>query len=309
VTSIRRGEDWWHRRPDGVWLLWSDASQSWEPQPGSLPPPPPPPTVVPPAAPGTEVAAAPTATAVAAEGSAVAVATVPVQEPIAPAPVKSPPVETPAPENPADAADTVPMPTTSNLPPASVPPSPRAANGELYSKGGAGFVSRFESRTVTVVGGGLAIVALFVLTYLGASFVFRPGDDAAAAGSQKRVSPRKAFFMQVDELCAQASQSAMGLPPPGSPSEMAGFTRNAISTQRKLISDMKGIVPPPKDAPLFREIIKESKIQLGQMHGLLDEAASGDAAGTRAAMETVAASEKRIDRMSGNIGLKECSKA
>jgi hypothetical protein len=238
--------------------------------------------------------------------AAVAVPQPPVQKPLVRQPVQPAPVAA----APADAADTIPIATTASLPLASVqPPSPRAANGEVYSKGDAGFLARFESRTVTVVGGVFVIVALFVLTYLGASFAFRPGDDASAAGSQKRVSPRKAFLMQVDELCAQASQSAMGLPPPGSPSKMARFTRDAISTQRKLISDMRGIVPPQKDARLYRAIIKESKTQLGQMHGLLEEAASGDTAGAGAAMETVAASEKRIDRISGNIGLKECSKA
>lgn len=44
-SSIQRGGYWWNRRPDGVWLRWSAANASWEPQEGEPPPPgtPPPP--------------------------------------------------------------------------------------------------------------------------------------------------------------------------------------------------------------------------------------------------------------------------
>jgi hypothetical protein len=233
----------------------------------------------------------------------------------APAPVAQPapaPVAQPAPAPvaqpvPAELADTIPM-ASADLPLVSVPPTgPRAANGEVYSKGDIGFLARFQSRTLMVVGGGIAMVAVLALTYLGASFFLRPQDDATAAASHKKMSPRQAFLMQVDGLCAQASQSAMGLPPPGSPSDMARFTKSAIRTQRGLITDMGKIVPPTKKKVLYRTIIKESKAQLVEMRGLLAEASSGDPAGTQAAMQMVAASEKRIDRMSANLGLKDCN--
>jgi hypothetical protein len=355
VSSIRRGNDWWHRRSDGVWLLWSTLSQSWEPQSGSPPPPPPPPLPVGPpaepvaaAAPEPAPAAAPEPAPAAAVPAGVAVSTAappavaersPVTAPApvavapaaapapaavqeAPAPVAGPapapvvqeapaPVAHPAPAEapdpvPADGADTTPMPSV-DLPVVPVPaPGSRAANGEMYSKGEIGFLARFQSRTLMVVGGTVAIVAVFALTYLGASFFFRPPDDAAAAGVHRKVSPRQAFLIQVDDICARASQSAMGLPPPGTPSQMAHFTKTAIRTQRGLISDMSKIVPPAKKKVLYRTITKESKDQLVEMKALLAEASSGDPAGTQAAMQTVAASEKRIDRMSAGLGLKDC---
>jgi hypothetical protein len=228
--------------------------------------------------------------------------------------VQAPPQEDPVPEPVApEFADTAqldsipPSVETSNLPLAAVqPPGPRPANGEIYSKTATSFFSRFEGRTLTLVGGALAVVFVFALTYLGATLVFRPSNDAVAAGG-KRVSPREAFVAEVDEMCSRASRSATGLPPPGDTAAMADFTSNAISTQRKLVSEMRGLMAPAKNKALFRAIIKESKVQLGHMRDLVDAAAVGDQAGTNAALERMAGSEKRIDRMSVNYGLKECT--
>jgi hypothetical protein len=342
VTSIRRGEDWWHRREDGVWLLWSPSSQTWEPRSGRPPPPPPPPSapaaasvdaaptqplqtsVVPAGGPGLAVVSTPPSVVQAAPAVQALAQTAAVQTPLVQTPLFRPPQaqNAPTPQEPAavatmappgdaaEVADTTPMPAVSDIPLASAAAvAPRPANGEVYSRGENGLLSRFQSQTMMAIGGGIVILALFVLTYVGASVVFRPADEAAAGSPNKKVSARKAFLMQADELCSQASQSAMGLPPPGTSAEMARFTRSAISTQRRLISDMKAIPAPPKQRPLYKAIVSESSMQLGQMRGLLNEAASGDSVGTRAAMETVAASEKRIDRMSANLGLEECSKA
>ena len=87
---------------------------------------------------------------------------------------------------------------------------------------------------------------------------------------------------------------------------MADFTRRAISTQRKLVTKMGRLTVPPKNDGLFRAILKESRVQIGHMHDLVNAAGAGDHVGTTAALERMASSEKRIDRMSSNYGFKDC---
>ena len=334
TQSIRRGDQWWHRRQDGVWLLWSIASQSWEPQGGSPPPPPPPPplpTATPPAAPVTSVDAPPTAgTAVAVmappqtdsaqahespprEDSAAThemppgVDAVAVAMPLGTDQVAKeetvPYVETPAPDP--ETASTEPLEVVQTMPAAPVAVGPRPANGEVYSAGSGNILARFESRTLTLVGGALAVVLVFIVTYVGATFAFRPSDDVAPGGP--KLSPSRAFILDVDEMCSTASQSAMGLPPPGSPASMAAFAKKSAASQRKLVANLGALTPPGPAKNLFKKMVRKSKAQIDQMKALVAVASAGDDAGTRAAMHRLAASEKRIDAMNRKLGFKECT--
>jgi hypothetical protein len=329
TQSIRRGQHWWHRRQDGGWLLWLDASETWVPVDGSPPPPAPPARVVPPAAERAPATPVP----VAANGSQAVGAPVgpPSSEPTpvaaarpAASPVPAPAVTTPSnggsavalqarPEADSDGGapgDTAQLHATayengaSPLPQASVP-GPVRANAEIYSRSKTSLLARFETKSLSVLGGVLAVVLVFGLTYFGATMVFRPAGDAPSG--QKNLPAQKAFLTDIDKMCSKASRSTSGLPPPGNPKAMASHTRDAISTQRKLVARMNGVDVPKKRKALFRAIITESKVQIDHMRDFVGAARRGDEAGAAAAFTRMAKSEKRIDRMNAKYGFKECS--
>jgi hypothetical protein len=240
----------------------------------------------------------------------------------APAPAEAPPAEVAsvsqtrttavaAPDDPTPAptadAETEPLPVVSTAPlPAVSVGIHGPANAELYSKGSMNMLARFESRTVNVVGGALAVIVVFVLTYIGASLVFRPETSDAFAAGAPGLPPRQAFILEVDKMCAEASQSAMGLPPPGTDAEMANFTQRSVATHKRLVTDLRTVTPPKPDRALFKKVVARRDAQVDQLRALLTEIRSGDSAGVNATMAGMVTSEKQIDRMSKRLGIRGC---
>ena len=301
--SIQRGGHWWNQRPDGVWLRWSPESQQWEPQAIAPPPPAPPRAQVPPSPPIVQplVTSAPDPRA----GGAGAA-----QPPVSSSPSefaetgKLPVARREGDTRPLGIVEAVPRPTSK-------------ANDVVISAPRRDAAAVFENQKVVAALGIVAILLVFVGTYLGATKVF--GGTAAVAGEPAVRKPRAMsqkkwnYIQKADAICTQAnkkgryferriyaSMTASDL------DEMGDALRDARAYIQKVNARLGRLRRPQDDRRLLDRLFKRVPVMLAIYDRLVAGVESGSVEAVEAATNDLRVAEARSNILSDRYGFQVC---
>lgn len=290
AQSIRRGDEWWNQRPDGVWLKWSTQTQKWEPQQAGPPPP---------STPDNPFSTTPSGEVSATQWGPGATAA---QTPANKKPKKPPSVGRQA--------------LIESL---SDPTSAPKANSPTFSESRRSLPSVRDNKILLAIVAGLLVIGAFAGTYFGATMLL--GGDSSVAQADVPIKTPKgyseakwAYILKMDSYCQGMELSdymqdfAERASSVESEEEMLAMLEELQTKVREVVAEFREGPLPKQDLPLLHQIFALHDELVSSFDRLRDAAQTRDLAAVQTLMADASSHAMLEIKLMGRYGFQVCGK-
>lgn len=273
--SIQRNGAWWHQRPDGVWLKWSEEIARWEPQAGAPPPPSRP-------VPSDEAS---TSEAPPTDGEFDQTVRLPVAGP---------------------QGDTQALPVAFAAP---------RANAPVFARARRDLSGLRESRLVLGLVASIAVLVAFAVTYAGANKLFSGDLAAASEGARPdgMTARRWTYIQEADAICAdgfdrveQAQRAFFSRIQGMAPAEVQREGEKVVAVFEDFLTSLEKLSRPDQGRRLLDRFFGEARAIITSFDRVMAAAERQDPAALERASEAIRAHGARSEVLAGRYGFRRC---
>ena len=293
AQSIRRGDEWWNQRPDGVWLKWSTQTQKWEPQQAGPPPP---------STPDNPFSTTESSATEWGTGSAAG-------RPVPPGASQAPANK--APKKPPSVGRQALIESLSD------PTSAPRANSPTFSESRPSLPSVRDNKILLAIVAGLLIIGAFAGTYFGAMMLF--GGDSSVAQADVPIKTPKgyseakwAYILKMDSYCQgmelsdymrDFAERASGIE---SEEEMMAMLDELQAKVREVVAAFREGPLPKQDLPLLHQIFALHDELVSMFDRLREAAQTRDVAAIQTLMADASSHSMLEIKLMGRYGFQVC---
>lgn len=296
AQSIRRGDEWWNQRPDGVWLKWSSQTQKWEPQQSGPPPP---------STPDNPFSTTPSGELPSTQWGTGSAAGRPASPGAGQAPANKNPKKPPS------------VGRQALIESLSDPTSAPRANSPTFSETRRSLPSVRENKILLAIVAGLLIIGAFAGTYFGATMLF--GGDSSVAQADVPIKTPKgyseakwAYILKMDSYCQgmelteymqDFAERASAIE---SEEEMLAMLDELEAKVREIIAEFREGPLPKQDLPLLHQIFALHDEMASFFDRLRGAAQTQDAAAIQTLMADATGNGMLEVKLMGRYGFQVC---